>query len=221
MLRTGVRTSITVSVLAPHRLAGQYLLLLLRKDPQCRPVLVDDLRSEGGPDSSIFLVDCGGLPLPVCQCLTRLKSRNASARCIVLDEKDLEVERMLKWGVHGSLAYPDVACSLTRAVRAVASGRIWVRSDLLQDYVQRSVIGKNRAPNALTDREIEIIEFVKKRMSNNEIASLLGIRNTTVKFHISNVLSKLQLSNRHDLQEEPNHDRAWAKFLWPSQVQRR
>jgi NarL family two-component system response regulator LiaR len=221
MLRTKARTPIQVSVLAPHSLAGQYLLVLLRKDPQLRPVLLDDLRSEGELDSSIFLVDCGGLPLPVCQCLTRLKSRDASARCIVLDEKDLEVERMLKWGGHGSLAYPDVACSLTRAVRAVASGRIWVRSDLLQDYVQRSVVRKNRTPNELTDREIEIIEFVKKRMSNDEIASLLGIRNTTVKFHISNVLSKLHLSTRHDLQEEPNHNGVWAKFLRPSPVQHR
>jgi DNA-binding NarL/FixJ family response regulator len=48
----------------------------------------------------------------------------------------------------------------------------------------------------LTDRELEILIYLSKGMTNKEIASELCISRHTVKAHISEILRKLNLRNR-------------------------
>ncbi|MEN8172570.1 MAG: response regulator transcription factor [Chloroflexota bacterium] len=48
----------------------------------------------------------------------------------------------------------------------------------------------------LTDREIELLHFVVKGCSNREIAEQLFISKNTVKYHMKNILQKLNLQNR-------------------------
>ena len=55
-----------------------------------------------------------------------------------------------------------------------------------------------------TARENEILELVRVRLSNKEIAELLQIRVSTVKFHLSNILSKMQAKSRRDLRAVPS-----------------
>jgi DNA-binding NarL/FixJ family response regulator len=51
---------------------------------------------------------------------------------------------------------------------------------------------------ALTPREIEVLELVAEGLSNKAIASRLGISDQTVKFHLASVSGKLGASNRTD-----------------------
>jgi NarL family two-component system response regulator LiaR len=48
----------------------------------------------------------------------------------------------------------------------------------------------------LTDREMEVLKLIASGMSNSEIAEKLVISVNTVKGHVSNILSKLQLADR-------------------------
>jgi len=71
--------------------------------------------------------------------------------------------------------------------------------------------------NSLTERESEIMEFLKKRHSNAEIARHLGIRNSTVKFHVSNLFSKLDVSSRRELLNREGAVKLWNNlFLYSS-----
>jgi DNA-binding NarL/FixJ family response regulator len=51
----------------------------------------------------------------------------------------------------------------------------------------------------VTAREGEILQLLMRRLSNKDISSLLAISERTVKFHVSNILSKLQVSDRRGL----------------------
>jgi DNA-binding NarL/FixJ family response regulator len=48
----------------------------------------------------------------------------------------------------------------------------------------------------LTDRETEVICLIAQGFSNLEIASKLSVSEGTIRFHVGNILGKLQLENR-------------------------
>jgi DNA-binding NarL/FixJ family response regulator len=51
---------------------------------------------------------------------------------------------------------------------------------------------------ALTPRELEVLEVLAEGLSNKSIASRLGITEHTVKFHVSSIFAKLGAENRTD-----------------------
>ena len=56
----------------------------------------------------------------------------------------------------------------------------------------------DRLPEALTPREIEVLELVAEGLPNKAIADRLGISDQTVKFHLASISGKLGASNRTD-----------------------
>jgi DNA-binding NarL/FixJ family response regulator len=73
--------------------------------------------------------------------------------------------------------------------------------------------------DTLTPREHEIIRFVGEGLSNKEIARALRIRNSTVKNHMHNVLSKLQIRRRGEISKHLHAAGPWSPA--PSRVQTR
>lgn len=53
-----------------------------------------------------------------------------------------------------------------------------------------------RAPDSLTDRELDVLRLVVAGQRNKEIAATLGISENTVKFHLRNILDKLHAQSR-------------------------
>jgi DNA-binding NarL/FixJ family response regulator len=66
---------------------------------------------------------------------------------------------------------------------------------------------------AITQRESQILELVKRRLSNKEIGAVLNIQESTVKFHLSNVFSKLQVTRRSELQAKDELSDIWKQLL--------
>jgi DNA-binding CsgD family transcriptional regulator len=54
----------------------------------------------------------------------------------------------------------------------------------------------------LTVRENQILDLLRRRYSNKEIANHFGISESTVKFHVSNVLTKLNVNDRRDVKDK-------------------
>jgi DNA-binding CsgD family transcriptional regulator len=81
-----------------------------------------------------------------------------------------------------------------------------------------------RAPDELTERQREVLALLRRGLTNEEIGRELGISTDGAKFHVSQILSKLQLSSRHEAASLPPDAGArrpwWAGALAPLPVLR-
>lgn len=101
---------------------------------------------------------------------------------------------------HGAMGYvlKDVdAVELVRSIRAVNRGESAFDSHSAA-MVVRSLHGNGRKPRheELTDREQQVLQLLARGMSNKAIGRQLFISETTVKFHVSNLMRKLEVSRR-------------------------
>lgn len=110
---------------------------------------------------------------------------------------------LLRLGVKGILTYVDARQQLLPAIAAVTRGGVWVPREILSAFLDGLLArGPVRpVPNGptLSRREKEVLDIVLESLSNKEIASRLNISERTVKFHVSNLLTKFSVQRRADL----------------------
>lgn len=70
--------------------------------------------------------------------------------------------------------------------------------------------GRPPHPDVLTPREWEVLAFVREGMTNEQIASRLGISESGVRFHVSEILSKLGVSGREEAAAWSSESKRWS-----------
>ncbi|WP_336773987.1 response regulator transcription factor [Paenibacillus sp. MMO-58] len=96
---------------------------------------------------------------------------------------------------------------LAEAIRSAYKGNIQLHPDISRALLSRSEPEPRPEPNipypnkdksleALTPRELEVLQLLTKGLSNKDIAQTLIVAEKTVKTHVSSILSKLDLSDR-------------------------
>ncbi len=109
--------------------------------------------------------------------------------------EDELVKNALQAGAIGYLLKNVGADDLADAIRAAHVGKPTLAPEAAQVLIQAS-----RQPAQpgydLTEREREVLSLLVKGMSNNEIADRLVVSRSTVKFHVSSILSKLGVASR-------------------------
>ena len=108
-------------------------------------------------------------------------------------------------GAKGLLTYKEAREQLPRALPLVANGGFWVPRAVLSGFVD-SVLGGSHSRRLKADtsadlsrREQEVLNSLLENLANKEIGSKLNISERTVKFHVSNLLSKFGVRRRADL----------------------
>lgn len=96
------------------------------------------------------------------------------------------------------VTYADVAKKLVPAVRRIAN-RLYPEPGLFGRNSSSAGSERTAFSQKMTRREAEILELVQYRLSNKEIASILNVAEVTVKFHVSNILSKARVDRRRTL----------------------
>ncbi|MBJ7340172.1 response regulator transcription factor [Mycolicibacterium sp.] len=110
-----------------------------------------------------------------------------------LDE-DLVV-RAVHAGARGYVVKDVDTTELVRAIRAISAGDSAFDSRSAAAVV-RSMSGRTQPRQQLTDRELEVLRLLATGLSNNKIGEQLYISATTAKFHVSNIMRKLEVSRR-------------------------
>jgi two-component system, NarL family, nitrate/nitrite response regulator NarL len=109
----------------------------------------------------------------------------------------------LNWGIDGFLElHKTWHTELPLAIRSILQGQPWVPPEVLLAFVKqsRALLDSQRLHGHFrTAREGEILQLLMRRLTNKDISSLLAISERTVKFHVSNILNKLQADDRHGL----------------------
>lgn len=123
-----------------------------------------------------------------------------STALLLLSDEPLNVQDMRRssraWGVLPTDASVD---ELSAAVHALSQGLIVGTSALLFETESEPLSG-SRGP--LTEREAEVLGLLSKGLANKQIAATLGISEHTVKFHVSSIYQKLNVTNRTEAVRE-------------------
>jgi two-component system, NarL family, response regulator LiaR len=105
------------------------------------------------------------------------------------------VKSVLQAGAIGYLLKNVTAEELSDAIRSAYAGRPVLSPEAAQVLIHASLHSEKQKYD-LTEREREVLSLLVKGLSNNDIADRLVVSRSTVKFHVSSILSKLGVSSR-------------------------
>jgi DNA-binding NarL/FixJ family response regulator len=145
------------------------------------------------PDVVLMDLQMPGLDGP--GAIATLREQAPEVRVLVLTTygTDADITRAVDAGATGYLLKDAPREQLFAAIRSAARGE-----SVLSPSVATRVLGRMRAPaeEALSPRELEILQAVARGLSNKDIGRQLYVSEATVKTHLLRVFSKLRVDDR-------------------------
>jgi DNA-binding NarL/FixJ family response regulator len=118
------------------------------------------------------------------------------------DEK-LWAERALRAGAEGYIMKSQATQKIVAAIRRVLAGGIWVSDDVNAILLQKQIRNRKPTPGSpldqLSDRELEVFQFIGLGMAVKEIAASLHLSTKTVDVHRDRIREKLRIKSSTEL----------------------
>ena len=148
----------------------------------------------------ISLKDSSGIEL-----IKDLKVRFPDLLVLVLSMHDesFYAERVLRAGARGYVTKEEATESVIIAIRKLLDGGIYLSDNMASKMLSKFVDGPSEAGglpvDRLTDRELEVFEFIGRGTSTRQIADKLHLSIKTIESHRENIKRKLKLDNATEL----------------------
>jgi DNA-binding NarL/FixJ family response regulator len=188
---------IRILVFDDHTVVREGLVALIATQPDIEVIGGDkdgskalDLYRKHKPD--VVLMDLGMPNADGQKATAAICKEFPNARILILTvyEGDEDIYRTLQAGARGYLFKESLSSQLFDAIRAVHSGRRYIPPDVASRLAERI------PASDLTSQELNILKHIASGKSNKEIASDLKITEPTVKWHVTNILTKLGVGDR-------------------------
>lgn len=197
-------TKIRVILADDHAIFRQGLRALLQNEREMEIVAESStghgtvqLVEQHRPD--VVVMDIGMPDMNGLQATTLIHSRFPDARVLILSMSGDEetVEQAIDAGISGYLVKDTVADELISAIREIHRGNAYFSPSISRILLeQKRNAPRARSDDGLTQREIQILQFVADGRTTKEIAHFLGISSKTVDNHRQQIMTKL---NIHDM----------------------
>ena len=102
------------------------------------------------------------------------------------------IARALELGAAGAVMKTAEDAELVSIIRSVASGERVISDEI------KKLLAEDPPVEKLTSRQLDVLESITRGLTNADIAKQLGLREQSVKEHISAILSKIGASNRSE-----------------------
>jgi DNA-binding NarL/FixJ family response regulator len=163
---------------------------------------LEAVEKAGRFDPTVVLMDIRMPELDGLEATRRILATDRDARVLILTTFDLDeyVYEALQAGASGFVLKDDPPEQLIAAIRTVAAGEALLSPTITKRVIREFTrIPRVTPPKELADlseRELEVFRLIARGLSNAEIGQELFISETTVKTHVTHILSKLDLRDR-------------------------
>jgi DNA-binding NarL/FixJ family response regulator len=124
--------------------------------------------------------------------LIAIRGEYPQARIVMLttSDSDGEIRRAMQAGAAGYILKSMPKNELLGVIRTVHSGRRYLPPEVV------ARLSEHYGEEDLTSRELQVLQLIRDGHRNKQIADQLAIAETTVNFHIKNLVEKLQANDR-------------------------
>lgn len=130
--------------------------------------------------------------------LREIRQQRQEVRVLVLTAlvDGLSLQKAMELGADGIALKTDPPRQTVDAILQVAQGKVVYPQAVHNWLLRRAGRGPQNDPKTLTAREEEVLALLAEGLTNQEIAARLIVSENTVKYHIQNVYTKLDVTNR-------------------------
>jgi len=197
---------ISVLIADDHKLLRETLRYVIEEDPDFAIVALCGDSQEAveitlAEKPDLVLMDINMGPFSGIEATLKITNSCPGSRVIGMSAHidPVYAKTMLKTGARGYMTKNSPSVELLEAMKRVHQGEKYVCDEIKNILCEQ--LGKEVPADvrSLTNREIQVVEFIRDGQSSKEIAVTIGITVKTVEVHRHNILQKLKLKNAASL----------------------
>jgi DNA-binding NarL/FixJ family response regulator len=132
--------------------------------------------------------------------LAREQGFNGKILLVTAGVDDGTVSELIRSGISGVFRKHDSAALLAQGIRDVMAGKVWLDQGQLQSALRtESTTTPSSGNRRFTEREQQVLSFVFEGLANKEIASRIGVSESSVKSTLQQLFSKTGVRTRSQL----------------------
>ena len=199
---------ISILIADDHRLIRETWTYILNRDSRFKVIgscsnSEEAVKMSGKKHPNVVLMDINMIPFSGIEATRQIREVSPDTRIIgvTMHSQPAYAKKMMQLGASGYVTKNSSTEEMVNAILEVSLGNKFICEEMQELLAESNDDADdiNAAINSLTEREMDVINLIKKGSSSKEISAKLEISIKTVEVHRHNILKKLKLKNAASL----------------------